>query len=63
MLHIDTSSTNASKTGLQRRGFLQLGGLGIGALALPDLLRLRAAGAAPTRPKSVILVWLAGGPS
>ncbi|MFM9067687.1 MAG: DUF1501 domain-containing protein [Planctomycetota bacterium] len=63
MLHIDTSSTNASKTGLQRRGFLQLGGLGIGALALPDLLRLRAAGAVPTRPKSVILVWLAGGPS
>jgi hypothetical protein len=63
MLHIDTSSTNSSKTGLRRRGFLQLGGLGIGALALPDLLRLRAAGAAPARPKSVILVWLAGGPS
>jgi hypothetical protein len=51
--------------GLSRRGFLQVGMLG-GALALPDLLRLRAraSGESPRRTnKSVILVCLNGGPS
>jgi hypothetical protein len=51
--------------GVGRRSFLRVGALAIGGLALPGLLRLRA-GAAPgtsTARKSVILVWLAGGPS
>jgi hypothetical protein len=47
-----------------RRSFLQAGVLGLGGLALPDLLRLRAEGAASEtgRGRSVILVWLSGGP-
>jgi hypothetical protein len=52
-----------------RRDFLRIGGLGLGAfglgdLALPDLLRRRAeAGTAPRTPRAVILVCLPGGPS
>jgi hypothetical protein len=50
---------------LSRRDFLRLGSLGIGALGLPELLRLRAEGAAATvsAPRSVIMVYLMGGPS
>ncbi|MEZ6121685.1 MAG: DUF1501 domain-containing protein [Planctomycetaceae bacterium] len=49
-----------------RRSFMNVGSLGIGGLTLPSLLRQRAAadeGGQPVRKKSVILVWLAGGPS
>jgi len=49
-----------------RRSVLTAGTLGLGGLCLADLLRLRsahgAAGARPTRPTSVIFVWLPGGP-
>ncbi|MFO0951029.1 MAG: DUF1501 domain-containing protein [Isosphaeraceae bacterium] len=50
--------------GVTRRSFLQTGVLGLGGLALPDLLRARAsAGQAATGvQKSVILFWLSGGP-
>jgi len=50
--------------GVTRRSFLQAGVLGLGGLALPDLLRLRAAGetAAKGQGRSVILFWLSGGP-
>jgi hypothetical protein len=56
--------------GITRRSFLQVGTLGLGGLALPDLLRLRARGAERSSPsatpsgrgKSVILFWLSGGP-
>lgn len=45
--------------GVTRRGFLRLGSLGLAGLSLPNLLRARE------KPpvKSVILYWLAGGPS
>ncbi|MBC7967553.1 MAG: DUF1501 domain-containing protein, partial [Fuerstia sp.] len=49
-----------------RRSFLQVGSLGIGGLTLPGLLRQQAVAAETGQPvnrKSVILVWLAGGPS
>jgi hypothetical protein len=46
-----------------RRGFLRVGALALGGLTLPNLLRLRAAGQAPGSRRSVILLWLAGGPS
>ena len=46
-----------------RRDFLRLGAFGLGGLALPDLLRLRAEQPAATKPRSVIMVCLAGGPS
>jgi hypothetical protein len=48
-----------------RRTFLRVGGLALGGMTLPGLLRLRQAGAqsAAGRKKSVILIWQAGGPS
>lgn len=49
-----------------RRCFLRVGSLGIGGLTLPGLLRhqhLAAQEGRSVRKKSVILVWLAGGPS
>lgn len=49
-----------------RRSVLKIGSLGIGGMTLPNLLRAHQAAAAegkPVRKKSVILVWLAGGPS
>src|SRR5262245_44080284 len=50
---------------LNRRSLLTIGALGLGGLTLPGLLAARArAGQSPTsNRKSVILVWLAGGPS
>ena len=51
---------------MNRRGMLKLGALGLGGLALPDLLRLRAAEATAGKPvadTAVILLWLDGGPS
>src|SRR5262245_58665888 len=42
-----------------RRDVLHLGALGLGGLALPDLLRAGT----PTRGKSVIMIWLRGGAS
>lgn len=49
-----------------RRSVLKIGSLGIGGMTLPNLLRAHKAAAAEgkaVRKKSVILVWLAGGPS
>ncbi len=53
--------------GLSRREFLQIGGLGAAGLALPDLFRARAQGAAPPAPgagraRSCILLFMGGGP-
>src|ERR1051325_1042256 len=47
---------------MNRRSMLKVGALALGGLTLPNLLKVRAEGSATTR-KSVILVWLAGGPS
>jgi hypothetical protein len=52
--------------GSTRRDFLKVGALGLGALALPDLLRARAAAAAAgktVRNTSVVWLWLGGGPT
>jgi hypothetical protein len=49
--------------GITRRSFLQAGVLGLSGLALPDLLRLRASAASvASHGRSVILLWLSGGP-
>jgi hypothetical protein len=49
--------------GITRREFLRIGALG-GALTLADLLRLRAqGGTSPARNRSVIMVYLLGGPA
>lgn len=51
--------------GLSRRAFLQIGGSTVLGLTQADLLRLRAQGAAgnPGSAKSVLLLWLWGGPA
>ena len=48
---------------INRRDFLSVGALGLGGLTLPDLLRLRAEGGTGKKPRAVIMVCLAGGPS
>ena len=52
--------------GVSRRNFLRVGSLAVGGMTLPDLLRRKAQAAEAGKPmadKSVILLWLAGGPS
>src|SRR5262245_45782295 len=51
--------------GVSRRGFLKIGGLGVGAgaLTLADIFRLEArANGRPSRHKAVINIFLGGGP-
>ncbi len=54
-------------TVLSRRSMLKAGWAGIAGLTLPELLRVRAQAAKAGRPmsgrKSVIILWMAGGPS
>jgi Protein of unknown function (DUF1501) len=45
-----------------RRDFLRVGALGVGALALPGLLRARSQSPS-NKQTSVVWLWLAGGPS
>jgi hypothetical protein len=45
-----------------RRGFLQAGALGLGGLTLPGLLRAEDAAGIRSSNKSVILIYLVGGP-
>jgi hypothetical protein len=46
-----------------RRSFLKIGGLALGGLSLPNLLRADATAGKSNRHKSVIMVFLPGGPS
>ena len=58
--------TGSACDGSTRRDFLKIGALGTSAFMLPDLLRSRAAAAASgqsTRKKSVVWLWLSGGPT
>ncbi len=48
--------------GLSRRSFLQVGGLAMGGLSLPQLLQVEAANGIDRSHKSVIMVFLTGGP-
>jgi hypothetical protein len=51
---------------VSRRDFLRVGALSVGGLTMADVLRLQARGAeagqTPTRGKSVIMIFLPGGP-
>jgi len=50
-------------SGGSRRDFLAAGTLAVGGLTLTDVLRARAAAGEKRSPKSVIMVYLPGGPS
>lgn len=63
MLQIQQVSGGANCQGVSRRTALKAGFLGLAGLTLADLHRLRAEGAAQKNDKSVILIWLDGGPS
>src|SRR5947209_2628122 len=45
-----------------RREFIRIGSLGLGGLTLADLLRAEAPAGTRSSPKSVILIYLVGGP-
>jgi hypothetical protein len=47
---------------LSRRAFLRIGALGLGGLTLPQLLRAEARAGVRSSQKSVILIYLVGGP-
>ncbi|MFO0966471.1 MAG: DUF1501 domain-containing protein [Gemmataceae bacterium] len=48
--------------GVSRRSFLKIGGLAMGGLSLPQLLRAEAAAGAGSSHKAVIMIFLSGGP-
>jgi hypothetical protein len=66
MLNLWSNRRRTDCAGESRRDFLKAGVLGMGGLALSDLLRLRAQASAagqPTRNTSVVWLWLGGGPT
>lgn len=63
MLTLTHGRTVANCQGYSRRTALKAGFLGLSGLGLADLLRFRAQGAAERNGRSVILLWLDGGPS
>ena len=67
MLTILDGSAQGSRycDGISRRGFLKIGTLGMGGLALPDLLRAEAASQIDSKRnshKAIIMILLTGGP-
>ena len=66
MLTLLAKHRNRSCDGASRRDFLRVGSLGLAGLTLPNLLRARAQAATAggtVNNKSVIWLWLAGGPT
>ncbi len=63
MLTLEHGRSFANCEGLSRRTALKVGVCSALGLSLPHLLRARAYGAATKGEKSVILLWLDGGPS
>ncbi len=61
MLTLQGSSSGRFCDGLARRDFLKIGGLALGGLSLPEVLRAEAAGSRQPH-KAVIMVFLPGGP-
>ncbi len=63
MLQIESGSAKKNCQGLTRRTALKAGFCGLLGLSLSDMLKLRARATDGSRNKSVILMWLDGGPS
>src|ERR1051325_3242582 len=49
--------------GVSRRNFLKIGALGLGGLALPEILRAESAAGVRRSHKAIIMIFLPGGPS
>ena len=49
--------------GISRRTWMQIGSLGLGGMALPEVLRAESSGSRNAKAKSIIMVLLPGGPS
>jgi hypothetical protein len=64
MLNLQAGRRSGDCEGNSRRDFLKVGALGLGSLTLSDLFRARAAaGETSVTGKSVIWLWLGGGPT
>jgi len=67
MLNIVNGTAHRTCDGSSRRDFLKIGTLGLGGMALPDLLRSRAGAArqktGAAADTSVVWLWLGGGPT
>jgi hypothetical protein len=63
MLEINGRAPSAYCDGVSRRAFLRVGSLGVGALALPEILRRQARAESRSKIRGVIKVLLPGGPS
>jgi hypothetical protein len=62
MLNILGDRAGCFCDGLTRRTFLQAGGLALGGLSLPQLLQAEALSGSRSSHKSVIMIFLSGGP-
>src|SRR5919198_5427263 len=58
-----TGSPTPAGNGVSRRAWLRIGGLGLGGLALPDILRAEARSGTRNPAKGIIMVLLPGGPT
>ena len=63
MLSIPGNRIHGFCDGLSRRNFLRIGSLGLGGLSLTDLLRAEAAAGKSNQQKSVVMIYLPGGPT
>lgn len=63
MLTIYGNRTPRFCDGVSRRNFLRIGALGLGGLALPQLLQAESLSGARRSHKAVIMIFLPGGPS
>src|ERR1700710_2909742 len=62
MLTINGRPTGRFCDGFSRRDFLRIGGLAMGGLSLPQILRAEAQSGVGRSPKSVIMIYMAGAP-
>ena len=63
MLNIYGKPVGRFCDGVSRRNFLKIGALGLGGLSLPQLLRAESLSGVRPSHKSVIMIFLPGGPS
>ncbi len=62
MLTIPGAPTGRFCDGVTRRDFLKIGGLAMGGLSLPQMLRAESQSGIRKSPKSVIMIYMAGAP-